>query len=137
VPRERAHPGTVDGPLCTPRNRTTARRSKRPRHARGVGKGRAALGRREGTSEGARVARTSRRRTARARALWRAGARATSRRPEIVSDWPCSSDKNSIFPTKVHQGVNRKVVDLTTLYNFHKGSRVFFSTDFTGTSCQL
>jgi hypothetical protein len=31
------------------------------------------------------------------RALWRAGARATSGRPGIVSDWPCSSDENSIF----------------------------------------
>jgi hypothetical protein len=29
----------------------------------------------------------------------------------------------------VHRAVNTKVVDLTTLYNFHKGSRVFFSTD--------
>jgi hypothetical protein len=27
-----------------------------------------------------------------ARALWHAGARATSRRPEIVSDWPCLSE---------------------------------------------
>jgi hypothetical protein len=26
--------------------------------------------------------------------------------------------------------MNRKVVDLTTLYNFYKGSIVFFSTDF-------
>jgi cysteine sulfinate desulfinase/cysteine desulfurase-like protein len=26
--------------------------------------------------------------------------------------------------------VNRKVVDLTTLYNIYKGTRVFFSTDF-------
>jgi hypothetical protein len=25
--------------------------------------------------------------------------------------------------------MNRKVVDLTTLYNFYKGSRAFFSTD--------
>jgi hypothetical protein len=30
----------------------------------------------------------------------------------------------------------RKVVDLTTLYNFCKGRLVFFSTDFAGTSCQ-
>jgi hypothetical protein len=30
----------------------------------------------------------------------------------------------------VHKVVNRKVVDLTTLYNFYKDSRVFFSTDF-------
>jgi hypothetical protein len=29
--------------------------------------------------------------------------------------------------------VSRKVVDLTTLYNFHKGHIVFFSTDFAGT----
>jgi hypothetical protein len=33
--------------------------------------------------------------------------------------------------------MNRKVVDLTTLYNFQKGHIVFFSTDFAGTSCQL
>jgi hypothetical protein len=33
--------------------------------------------------------------------------------------------------------MNMKVVDLTTLYNFHKGRLVFFSTDFAGTSCQL
>jgi hypothetical protein len=26
--------------------------------------------------------------------------------------------------------MNRKVIDLTTLYNFHKGRMVFFSTDF-------
>jgi hypothetical protein len=41
------------------------------------------------------------------------------------------------FEIEVHQSVNRKVVDLTTLYNFYKGSRVFFSTDFAGTSRQL
>jgi hypothetical protein len=29
--------------------------------------------------------------------------------------------------------MNRKVVDLTTLYNFQKGHIVFFSTDFAGT----
>jgi hypothetical protein len=29
--------------------------------------------------------------------------------------------------------MNKKVVDLTTLYNFYKGSLVFFSTDFAGT----
>jgi hypothetical protein len=33
--------------------------------------------------------------------------------------------------------MNRKVVDLTTLYNFHNGRLVFFSTDFAGTSCLL
>jgi hypothetical protein len=41
------------------------------------------------------------------------------------------------FEIEVHQSVNREVVDLTTLYNFHKGFRVFFSTDFAGMSCQL
>jgi hypothetical protein len=39
---------------------TAARRSRRPWHARGVGKERAALGRGEGTSEGARAARKPR-----------------------------------------------------------------------------
>jgi hypothetical protein len=34
------------------------------------------------------------------------------------------------FGTEVHQAVNSKVVDLTALYNFYKGSRVFFSMDF-------
>jgi hypothetical protein len=33
--------------------------------------------------------------------------------------------------------MNRKFVDLTTPYNFHKGRLVFFSTDFAETSCQL
>jgi hypothetical protein len=50
---------------------------------------------------------------------------------------PVRAIKTQFFATKVHQGVNRKVVDLTTLYNFHKGFMVFFSTDFVGTSCQL
>jgi hypothetical protein len=47
----------------------------------------------------------------------------------------CAPDqrvKSSTICTKVLQAVNRKVVDLTTLYNFHKGRLVFFSTDFTG-----
>jgi hypothetical protein len=33
--------------------------------------------------------------------------------------------------------MNRKVVDLTTLYNFHKGSIVFFSMDFAQTAAKL
>jgi hypothetical protein len=33
--------------------------------------------------------------------------------------------------------VNRKVVDLTTLYNFYKGSRVFFSKDFAQSAAKL
>jgi hypothetical protein len=37
----------------------------------------------------------------------------------------------------VHQVVNRKVVDRTTLYNFYKGSRVFFSTDFAQITAKL
>jgi hypothetical protein len=43
------------------------------------------------------------------------------------------SPKNCI---KVHKAMNRKLVDLTTLYNFHKGRLVFFSTDFVGTSAK-
>jgi hypothetical protein len=37
----------------------------------------------------------------------------------------------------VHKVVNRKVVDLTILYNFYKGSRVFFSTDFAQSTAKL
>jgi hypothetical protein len=33
--------------------------------------------------------------------------------------------------------MNRKVVDLTTLYNFHKGCLVFFSTDFAQNAAKL
>jgi hypothetical protein len=33
--------------------------------------------------------------------------------------------------------MNMEVVDLTTLYNFHKGSRVFFSMDFAQSSAKL
>jgi hypothetical protein len=38
---------------------------------------------------------------------------------------------------EVHKVVNRKVVDLTTLYNFYKGSRVFFSMDFAQSAAKL
>jgi hypothetical protein len=37
----------------------------------------------------------------------------------------------------VHKVVNRKAVDLTTLYNFYKGSGVFFSTDFAQSAAKL
>jgi hypothetical protein len=50
APRERVCPVTADGPQGKPGNRTAARRSRRPQHARGVGKERAALGGCEGTS---------------------------------------------------------------------------------------
>jgi hypothetical protein len=48
--------------------------------------------------------------------------------------WPRFAPK---FWIEVHKVMNRKIVDPTTLYNFYKGSRVFFSTDLAGTSCQL
>jgi hypothetical protein len=69
----------------------------------------------------------------------RAGAVPAQRRglPGIVWPGPVRAIETQIFATEVHQVMNRKVVDLTTLYNFHKGYRVFFSTDFAGTSCQL
>jgi hypothetical protein len=67
---------------------------------------------------------------------------ATSRRgvgqPATVSVYPAlnasNSKKNCIEVLKV---MNRKVVDLTTLYNFHKGRIVFFSTDFAQTAAKL
>jgi hypothetical protein len=37
----------------------------------------------------------------------------------------------------LHKVVNRKVVDPTTLYNFYKGSRVFFSMVFAQISAKL
>jgi hypothetical protein len=40
------------------------------------------------------------------------------------------------FEIEVHQSVNREIVDLTTLYNFHKGCMVIFSMVFAGTACQ-
>jgi hypothetical protein len=55
----------------------------------------------------------------------------------IVWTGPVRAIETQIFETKVHQVMNRKVVDLTTLYNFHKGSRVFFSMGFAEMSCQL
>jgi hypothetical protein len=74
------------------------------------------------------------------RARGRSGALERGRRRvglKLFWTGPVQAIKTQFFATKVHQGMNRKVVDLTTLYNFHKGSRVFFSTDFAGTSCQL
>jgi hypothetical protein len=57
--------------------------------------------------------------------------------PSFVWTGPVRAIETQFFATKVHQVMNRKFVELTNLYNFHKGSRVFFSTDFAGTSCQL
>jgi hypothetical protein len=37
----------------------------------------------------------------------------------------------------VVQAVNSKVVDLLTLYNFHKGRMAFFSTIFAQIGCQV
>jgi hypothetical protein len=37
----------------------------------------------------------------------------------------------------VHQWVNGKVVDLTTIYNFYKRSVVFFSTDLAQIAAKL
>jgi hypothetical protein len=36
----------------------------------------------------------------------------------------------------VHQGLNRKVVDQLTLYNFYEGRMGFFSTIFAQIACQ-
>jgi hypothetical protein len=50
-----------------------------------------------------------------------------------------ASVRNKFSPNshiEVQYVVNRKVVDLATLYNFCKGRLVFFSTDFAGTLCQ-
>jgi hypothetical protein len=71
---------------------------------------------------------------ARAPARWSAGA---SRSACFFAR--TASVRNKFSPNsciKVQYVVNRKVVDLATLYNFCKGRLVFFSTDFAGTLCQ-
>jgi hypothetical protein len=85
-----------------------------------------------------------RRRAARAPRHGVAGRRATSWRgaapasaSQNVSLRLCLSAQNSQKLNRSAPVMNRKVVDLTTPYNFHKGCLVFFSTDFAGTSCQL
>jgi hypothetical protein len=99
---------------------------------------RAGLWKERAPQEGAGAARTPR---WRGRGAARAAARATRRGGALwrrkMSMCPCLPGVSPDFEIKVHQVMNRKVVDLTSLYNFHKGSRVFFSTDFAGTSCQL
>jgi hypothetical protein len=49
----------------------------------------------------------------------------------------CLSTIFSKICTEVQQVMNRKVVDLTILYNFYKGHIVFFSTNFAEKACQL
>jgi hypothetical protein len=53
-----------------------------------------------------------------------------------ISNGPVQTRISPNFPTKVDQGVNRKVVDLVFLYNFYKGRRVFSSTIFAQFACQ-
>jgi hypothetical protein len=48
--------------------------------------------------------------------------------------WPEFSPK---CWTEVHQGLNRKVVDLASLYNFYKGCMAFFSTNRAQIACQV
>jgi hypothetical protein len=54
-----------------------------------------------------------------------------------VSQCPCSNAKISKKMNRSAQVVKRKVVDLTNVYNFYKGSRVFFSTDFAQIAAKL
>jgi hypothetical protein len=51
-----------------------------------------------------------------------------------VPVWTCKTPKSWI---EMHKVVNRKVVDLTTPYNFYKGCMVFFSTDFSQNATKL
>jgi hypothetical protein len=66
----------------------------------------------------------------RARALWSARLRGASRFQHDSFDL---GHFDQVFlpklQTAVHRGVNSKVVDLTTLYNFYKGSIVFLPMD--------
>jgi hypothetical protein len=56
---------------------------------------------------------------------------ATRRRlAKLCPSVPVRTRKTRKSWIEVHKVLNRKVVDLTTLYNFHKGRIVFFSMDF-------
>jgi hypothetical protein len=50
---------------------------------------------------------------------------------------PVRMRKSPNILTEVHKVVNRKVVNLTALYNFYKGSIVFLSTNFAQAAAKL
>jgi hypothetical protein len=62
---------------------------------------------------------------------------AASAGPTLCHCTPAWTPKTPKIRIEVHKVVNRKVVDLTILYNFYKGSRVFFSTDFAQSAVKL
>jgi hypothetical protein len=111
--------------------------SGRERHWEGAREvlGKARAGTDVETEEGGRGAASAARWRAWART--RRGARERVRGGLLFRCAPVRRVKSSKICTKVLQVVNRKVVDLITLYNFHKSRIVFFSTDCSGTSCQL
>jgi hypothetical protein len=112
---------TADGPRGTARCRTAARSVRRSRGA----------GHWEGTLrpwEGARRGRRS------DKARGRDSAHDAAKLCHCVPVWTRKTLKSWI---EVHKVVNRKVVELTTLYNFYKGRMVFFSTDFAQTTAKL
>jgi hypothetical protein len=57
--------------------------------------------------------------------------------PETFPSSPVSEHFSLKISTEVAQGFYTKVVDHTTLYNFAKGSRVFFSTICAQIACQV
>jgi hypothetical protein len=57
--------------------------------------------------------------------------------PATMSHYPALNASNAKKSIEVLQVVNRKVVGLNTLYNFHKGRIVFFSTDFAQIAAKL
>jgi hypothetical protein len=62
---------------------------------------------------------------------------AASAGPTLCHCTPAWTPKTPKIRIEVHKVVNRKVVDLTILYSFYKGSRVFFSTDFALSAVKL
>jgi hypothetical protein len=131
---ERPRPARTQGEPARTGGQCRARMVARARTPRGVGvdfkglrvlsaSGRSGLGKARGGPD-AEVG------GAHAWARGCAGARAVLRSADMCRTGNVWLRLTRNFSTKVHQVVNRKVVYLTTLYNFYKGSRVFFSTDF-------
>jgi hypothetical protein len=114
--------------------------SETPRCVRALGKTRS-LGRRDLWRRPWGLERWGRRGLARARQARRGAgdvaARALAFLHQTMLTTPIWLSITQKFSTQVHYAMNRKVVDLTTLYNFHKGSIVFFSTDFAQSAAKL
>jgi hypothetical protein len=64
-------------------------------------------------------------------------ARALERQSQILFQPACfDRDFSPKIRTVVHKNLNRKVIDLASLYNFYKGRMAFFSANCAQFACQ-